>query len=365
MTSWRCRADVSLSGASPQNQLETWDTPEVCQLPEGECPVYDSGCNAWCAEAHGCDSVSSDTQGTLDSRIDVFQYGSPICELTCAGHALFNSSFGLFTQCLAQELDSESCNFSDLDYQACGALLEAECGNGSVMTGVEECDDNNTTTETCAYGETECTVCNASCQLVAGETSYCGDGDVQQGVEQCDDGNSVDGDGCSVECVEEETVDYKLRLRLEAEATDDDDWFELRVYVTDLRDEPTGVQGLEFALFAGIGGYIKEAPPEKGELVWHAPYDGSPVLVADLPKDFSEAQGGHLSFPLAGVSAGDDPVGPGEFLVMTMVFKWDGDSGSISSQASSLSLTHSMALDGEVLPVSPELIEFGSVDLFP
>ena len=40
----------------------------------------------------------------------------------------------------------------------------------------EACDDGNTVTESCAYGETSCTVCDASCGEVAGTTSYCGDG---------------------------------------------------------------------------------------------------------------------------------------------------------------------------------------------
>ena len=65
------------------------------------------------------------------------------------------------------------------------------CGNGTQETG-ETCDDSNTTTETCTYGQTSCSVCNASCQTVAGATSYCGDNTTDAANnETCDDGNAV------------------------------------------------------------------------------------------------------------------------------------------------------------------------------
>jgi cysteine-rich repeat protein len=72
------------------------------------------------------------------------------------------------------------------------------CGNGETESG-ETCDDGNTTTEACTYGEESCTVCNSSCQSVAGDITFCGDGLIN-GEEQCDDGNLVNGDGCSNTC---------------------------------------------------------------------------------------------------------------------------------------------------------------------
>ena len=48
------------------------------------------------------------------------------------------------------------------------------CGNGVVESG-EACDDENTVTEACAYGEEACQVCDANCELVDGETGFCGD----------------------------------------------------------------------------------------------------------------------------------------------------------------------------------------------
>ena len=67
----------------------------------------------------------------------------------------------------------------------------AVCGNSTQETG-EQCDDGNTVTETCTYGQTACTVCTANCQNAAGATSFCGDSTtVTANGEQCDDGNTV------------------------------------------------------------------------------------------------------------------------------------------------------------------------------
>jgi cysteine-rich repeat protein len=91
----------------------------------------------------------------------------------------------------------------------CSATCQVEvkapvCGNGVVEAG-EQCDDGGTTTEACAYGQASCTVCNATCQRVAGATSFCGDGVVDAAYETCDDGNVTPGDGCSATCQLEAT----------------------------------------------------------------------------------------------------------------------------------------------------------------
>ena len=52
----------------------------------------------------------------------------------------------------------------------------------------EECDDGNTITETCLYGQNGCTVCNAECQWEAGATEICGDMIISH-EEDCEDGN--------------------------------------------------------------------------------------------------------------------------------------------------------------------------------
>lgn len=63
------------------------------------------------------------------------------------------------------------------------------CGNGATEAS-EECDDGNTVTEACAYGETSCQICDASCSLISGAVSGCGDGTLDEANEQCDDGNT-------------------------------------------------------------------------------------------------------------------------------------------------------------------------------
>ena len=76
--------------------------------------------------------------------------------------------------------------------------VPAECGDG-VINGTEYCDDGNRVTETCAYGRTSCTVCDARCNEQLGATAYCGDGTVNGG-EQCDNGVN-DGTGCTPGCI--------------------------------------------------------------------------------------------------------------------------------------------------------------------
>lgn len=70
----------------------------------------------------------------------------------------------------------------------------AQCGNGT-PEGSEACDDGNTKTEACAYGETSCTVCAGNCTQQAGATTYCGDGAIN-GPESCD-GGALGGATCA------------------------------------------------------------------------------------------------------------------------------------------------------------------------
>ena len=74
------------------------------------------------------------------------------------------------------------------------------CGDG-VTNGLEGCDDGNSVAEACRYGQQECVVCDESCQLNPGITSYCGDAIVdQENGEACDDGDLDDTDGCTSNC---------------------------------------------------------------------------------------------------------------------------------------------------------------------
>jgi cysteine-rich repeat protein len=114
-------------------------------------------------------------------RCDAGDLGSLTCQtLGCTGGALACTS-----TCVP-------------DTSACTGC--PSCGDG-VLEFEEECDDANTLTEPCGYGEPACLTCSAGCGILPGATSFCGDGfvDVSAG-EQCDDANPDDADGCPTTC---------------------------------------------------------------------------------------------------------------------------------------------------------------------
>jgi cysteine-rich repeat protein len=96
----------------------------------------------------------------------------------------------------------EGCDDGNLIREdGCTAYCQiAACGDGILREGVEECDDGNTETEVCRYGETSCSVCAPDCRSIAGATSYCGDR-IVDAAEVCDDGNAYDTDACTRACL--------------------------------------------------------------------------------------------------------------------------------------------------------------------
>ncbi|GEM_PF-6412102 len=136
-------------------------------------------------------------------------------------------------------------------------VVDAVCGDGDKAPS-EQCDDSNTVTEFCKYGEKSCQVCAFDCTMGAGQTAYCGDNKtnkdngetcdgselrgetcvsqgftsgmlfcnadcktfntaacskqtpavcgngVKEGSEQCDDNNTISNDGCSATCMTEQ-----------------------------------------------------------------------------------------------------------------------------------------------------------------
>ena len=89
------------------------------------------------------------------------------------------------------------------------AYIQSRCGDG-VVTGAEECDDDNgVNTDSCLN----------SCRF-----ARCGDGIVREGVEECDDGNQRDGDSCLSTCVPNVCGDEILNLGVEEcdDGNDDD-----------------------------------------------------------------------------------------------------------------------------------------------
>lgn len=137
------------------------------------------------------------------------------CTTPVCGDFLLNTAAGEI--CDDGNTITEVCAYGATSCTVCDATCQSVagatsfCGDGAVDAGNSEtCDDGNTITEVCAYGTPSCTVCDATCQSVAGVTTFCGDG-VINGPESCDDGNTNNGDGCSATCVPEACTSFFTR----------------------------------------------------------------------------------------------------------------------------------------------------------
>ncbi|HOC93652.1 MAG TPA: hypothetical protein PKH33_14990 [bacterium] len=170
--------NVSGDGCSANCQVETIDPVCGNGVPEtGEqCDAGTSNTNTPCVPGY-------------DSSCDY-------CDTSCVSHTVAGGYCGDGIT----EDPEEGCDDGDaVSGDGCSESCQVEtpspvCGNGTTETG-ETCDDGNTVTEVCTYGQISCAVCNASCQLVAGATAYCGDSTVN-GSEQCDAGGSNTNTPC-------------------------------------------------------------------------------------------------------------------------------------------------------------------------
>ena len=105
--------------------------------------------------------------------------------------------YDLYELCDDGNTITESCAYGQASCVVCRSDCTrgygapgGRCGDG-LVNGPEACDDGNTVTEPCAYGEASCTVCRADCTFGPGAVvGQCGDGTVN-GPEACDDGNTV------------------------------------------------------------------------------------------------------------------------------------------------------------------------------
>ena len=113
--------------------------------------------------------------------------------------------------------EAEACDDGNRidDDNGCSAQCTriGECGNGTIESYFETCDDGNTVTDLCPDGETSCVVCTAECREGPGDARICGDGSVSPSTgEHCDDGNAInDGNGCREDC----TCDFGYRQTLD------------------------------------------------------------------------------------------------------------------------------------------------------
>ncbi len=166
----------------------------ACRVETGwKCPTVAALCAEVCGDqlvvgAEPCDdgnAVDDDYCGN-DCRVRHF----------CGDKAVQR---GAGESCDDGNVVTESCGYGQSRCTVCDALCHSvagatsDCGDRVVdAANQEQCDDGNAVTETCAYGAKSCTVCSATCQNTPGVTSYCGDGVVDAAnQEQCDDGNAV------------------------------------------------------------------------------------------------------------------------------------------------------------------------------
>ncbi|MGB0592500.1 MAG: SUMF1/EgtB/PvdO family nonheme iron enzyme, partial [Myxococcota bacterium] len=186
-------------------------TPYVCEPTQCQLSsVHDGeGCvitNK--AGGEGCDDSDLTTLDDVCDGLGACQGTPYVCAPSqCEATATHNG-----TGCdVSYKESGEGCDDLDLSTvdDACDgsggcAGIPTVCGD-DLTEGLEVCDDGNTATEACAYGEESCEVCGPECSYVSGTlTGYCGD-EVIQGSEgeACDDGNTTDGDGCSASCASE------------------------------------------------------------------------------------------------------------------------------------------------------------------
>jgi cysteine-rich repeat protein len=146
--------------------------------------------------------------------------GGDGCSATCQEEICGNGVLDSGEQCD----DGNGDNTDNCPDGIDGSCLSATCGDGFAYTGIEGCDDGNTTSgdgcsatcdiESCGNGTVEtgedCDDGNAdntdACPDGTGGScldANCGDGFVWDGHEECDDGNNTDDDGCNATCVQE------------------------------------------------------------------------------------------------------------------------------------------------------------------
>lgn len=96
---------------------------------------------------------------------------------------------------------------NNTDGDGCSATCKDEtapetCGNEELDEG-EECDNGSANGMPCQPEYGDCTYCSSVCTVASVQGPYCGDNHVDTPYEQCDDGNNIDNDGCSSACEKE------------------------------------------------------------------------------------------------------------------------------------------------------------------
>ena len=189
-----CSADcLSITGACGD---ETVQTGETCDDGDdngkyGFCSLQCDGLGLGCGDG----VLQGNRERCDDGNNDDGDYCSPDCQtiIGACGDNIIQPTLEICDD--GNHLDGDYCS-ADCQTQ------DGSCGDG-VKQSWEECEDGNTTTESCTYGETTaCTICNGICLFIPGQITYCGDGvrDISN-FEMCDDGDENGNYGkCNSDC---------------------------------------------------------------------------------------------------------------------------------------------------------------------
>ena len=180
-----CVMEVSVCGNGTQEFDETCDdgnlVTEECAYGAASCEVCDSVCEFVAGAVHVCGDLTTDlgeeTCDEGDTITEICAYGETTCQVcnaTCQDVPGATSFCGDLTK---DEGNGETCDDGNtVSGDGCSAscVLEVSvCGNG-IPEFDEECDDSNTVTEECLYGEASCQVCDSVCDFVGGAVHVCG-----------------------------------------------------------------------------------------------------------------------------------------------------------------------------------------------
>jgi cysteine-rich repeat protein len=157
------------------------------------------GCSANCRWETGCgDNFTCGAEECDDGNLINEDGCSDTCELEGCGDGVLQ---------LGEECDDGN----EVDCDGChnNCRLDTGCGDGTVCTQQgEQCEDRN---------QEDCDACHNDCKL---NVDQCGDGHAC-GDEVCDDGNYNYGDGCSVNCMSDESCGNGVLDSMVGEPCDD------------------------------------------------------------------------------------------------------------------------------------------------